>query len=103
LSLGILKFCSKLLNSVLSFKKDLLLRINFIENVLDFNLDIHVDSLFLIDVSFPDFNGELLVSNLFLIINGLDIAIRDTLEVVDHLGKDINFLLDNFLILSDEG
>jgi len=87
------------LNSQFSLSNNFLLGINIIENVLDFNLDIHVDSLLLIDISFPYLDGKLLLSNLLLVVNCLDIAIRDTLEVVDHLGEDINLLLDDAFIL----
>ena len=45
------------------------------EHVLRLNLDVHVDSLFLVDVSIPNFNAQFLLSDGLLILNILDVAV----------------------------
>lgn len=56
LGVGLLKFPLKLLDSYISGGNLLLLIFDRVENVLDLNLNVHADSLLLVDVSIPDLN-----------------------------------------------
>lgn len=56
LSVGLLKFPLELFDSYISGGDLLLLIFDRVENVLDFNLNVHADSLLLVDISIPDLN-----------------------------------------------
>lgn len=102
LCIGLLELSLEFLDSNVSSRDLLLLVFDGVENVLDFDLDVHADSLLLVDISVPDLNRELLLGNLFLVVNVLLVSVRDALQVVDHLVEDFDLLLDNVLILSNE-
>lgn len=65
-------------------------------------MDVHIDSLLLVDVSVPHLNAQLLFGDSLFVLNVLDVAVRNLLKVVDHLSKDVNLFLNNLLVVLDQ-
>lgn len=66
---------------------------------LNVHLDIKINSLLLIDISFPDLNSKSLISDNFLFFNEGVVTSIKIFEVVNHLSENIDFILDNFFVL----
>ena len=73
------------------------------ENILLLHNDIHIDSLLLVDIAVPDLDGQLLLCDLLLIVDRLGVSIGQASQILDHLCEDVNLVLDDGLVLLDQG
>jgi hypothetical protein len=65
---------------------------------LNFNLNILIDSLLLINISIPNFNSQLSIGKLLFIIDEFNISLRDYFQILNHLVKNADFLFDHIFI-----
>ena len=100
--LGALVLVGQLPDSDVSLLDLPLFKLNVREHVLGLNLDVHIDSLLLVDVPVPHLDAQLLFGDSLFVLNVLDVAVRDLLEVVDHLCENVNLFLNNLLVVLDQ-
>lgn len=95
-------FTSPLLNREISLWNLQIIQLDVRQSILDLSLYIHINSLFLIDVSVPNLDCQFFVCNLFLIAYEMHISFWNDIKIFDHFVKHLDFLFDHTFILRNE-